>query len=911
MTGGSRKPRAAARRHVGSRGFAVADARVGHTVVVRSRTPLVGRVAERERLRFAAVSAAKGRPHAVLITGPTGIGKSRVLEEAASLASQRGLEPVMLDCAYSGVGDFASLRPLARRWASQRDEYWAAPGTSRAEQAAAWVAKIAAEARRGPLVLCLDDVHGADGATVIAIRHLFRWCDENKISVGTKLLVVVTAADPTLLALDVPRLDRREDSPLGLVNLQPLPGLETVELVRQFGLGDVPRAAAETVAERCEGNPLTARVVTDLLLSSSQLGPSSHDRHFALAEELVGLPRSPVGLIERQFDELDAATRRVLAAVSTMDAGAPAGWLDELTGEDDPTIEHALETAARLGVIEVGDTIRFTHPLGRERARSELAARELEALHVRLAHFVRGANGSPTLEVVEHLRRAGTLVAPQDLFDEAVDAGRLAAKRCEWDSAARCLQLASDTGRKLVSVDDRALAALAHEAAKALQAAGEVVGARRWAERAAERAEAAGDRETYAAAILTAVRCRIWAGSFGDSIDVDGVTEVARDVRVSPARRAEAGLVASEAAWMAGNSMSCLLWSAEAYREAESVGAADLCAQALVSNATGHWLRLSLDDALDQLRAASAWGALVRTPTSTAIAEGRLALTYWWLGATERAMQCSETALAAADRASTPLERAIPLTASAAISACRGDHERALSGTAEAELLSSLSGDNWSAALAFPTAAASAAWHGHLGEARAQLDRWQSTLPTRPSGAGSLSKAMIDAHHAYLALLAGGRDRSWLSGATPPPFNPAAYLRIIGSSTFFGLAVEAAQTLEQPETGALLLPYLEDAYAAGQMITTGWPQLIPRLVAAAARLAGDAELAYEGVQQAERLARAGDLTFELGRTHVETARCVAALGRPADAVKLLRSAHRIADDYDFDLLGQEIDQVRC
>src|SRR5262245_57314737 len=110
--GGRSNRRGTSRRHVGSRGWAVADPAASGYVVARSRTPLVGHIREMERLRQSAVAASRGHPHVVLLTGPTGIGKTRLLDEAAKLADERGLRVVRLRCDGGISEDFLSLWPL-------------------------------------------------------------------------------------------------------------------------------------------------------------------------------------------------------------------------------------------------------------------------------------------------------------------------------------------------------------------------------------------------------------------------------------------------------------------------------------------------------------------------------------------------------------------------------------------------------------------------------------------------------------------------------------------------------------------------------------------------------------------------------------------------------------------------------
>jgi len=99
---------------------------------------LVGRGAEVARLRAAIERAAAGQPATVLVAGEAGIGKTRLVTEAASYAAA-GLGVVALagGCLDVGEGVLAyapvveALRPLAGLLArASWSGCWAAPGTS-------------------------------------------------------------------------------------------------------------------------------------------------------------------------------------------------------------------------------------------------------------------------------------------------------------------------------------------------------------------------------------------------------------------------------------------------------------------------------------------------------------------------------------------------------------------------------------------------------------------------------------------------------------------------------------------------------------------------------------------------------------------------------------------------------------
>jgi hypothetical protein len=416
-------------------------------------------------------------------------------------------------------------------------------------------------------------------------------------------------------------------------------------------------------------------------------------------------------------------------------------------------------------------------------------------------------------------------------------------------------------------------------------------------ERSAELFDAAGERVGRASSVVAGVRCAVWAGAFGDQLDLDPLIEIARDGALPAEVRAEAQLVASEVAWMTGDAQSSLAWSASAADLAKSIGDHAMGAESLVSRATGHWLELDLHAALADLDRAVPWAEQAPVGSTLALVQGRRALTTFWLGDVGAAAEAISIGLEAAARANTPLERTLPLAARAALAAMQGDHATAMRATAESDLLCSLSGDYWAAAFTFPTAAASSCWHDDLDGARAQLDRWEATLDGTGSDSRRLLRLMIEVNRRYLAALAGdGGQRDWFEGLAPNRLVGRNEHANVGSATFFTLLAEASDRLDLPELAAAVLPYLDDAMARGQVMTSGWPALLPRVAAMAARVAGQADDASSRAASALEVAQRDGLVVEEVRARLELAR------GSGDAVDHRTRAESLAHEHGLGVL---------
>ena len=146
--------------------------------------PLVGRRAEVELLAASLEAAAEGQPRFVLVAGEAGIGKTRLLREAADLAAPLGLSVLRGTAIEGGRGMpyLPLLAPLADRTEGVTDAPSElvrrlitgepSPDDSDAIDAARLAHSIFTILAREPTLLLVDDVHWADSATVTLLDYL-------------------------------------------------------------------------------------------------------------------------------------------------------------------------------------------------------------------------------------------------------------------------------------------------------------------------------------------------------------------------------------------------------------------------------------------------------------------------------------------------------------------------------------------------------------------------------------------------------------------------------------------------------------------------------------------------------------------------------------------------------------------
>src|SRR6201993_462990 len=140
--------------------------------------PIRGRAAELEVIGALVTALAQGHGGVLVIEGPPGIGKSRLLTEVMALANKSGVRTLFGEAfeyqqtvpffslfmatlrADPPVGDVEAVRRLG---GSTDLRYWVLHDLADA---------IYAAAAQTPLAIVLEDIHWADNGTLLALRSL-------------------------------------------------------------------------------------------------------------------------------------------------------------------------------------------------------------------------------------------------------------------------------------------------------------------------------------------------------------------------------------------------------------------------------------------------------------------------------------------------------------------------------------------------------------------------------------------------------------------------------------------------------------------------------------------------------------------------------------------------------------------
>ena len=250
----------------------------------------------------------------------------------------------------------------------------------------------------GPVVLCADDAHNLDAATLTLIRRLV-WASRN-----LPLAVLVnTRPDPSREPLAM--LIRQTKARLWLAPMGPM----MVERLVQERTGRWPGPQLRRILGLAAGNPL---FVGELLRAYqragalAEAGPDLIEARFELDLHGTGLDQ----VIRGHLAQLDQPIRDVLAAIAVWGADIGAGDLARLLPGPADALVGPLELAISSGLVrrDLAGTVRFSHDLFREVTYGELAEPRRSAMHRRAAEILVADGYRPSLVADHLLRAAGT-----------------------------------------------------------------------------------------------------------------------------------------------------------------------------------------------------------------------------------------------------------------------------------------------------------------------------------------------------------------------------------------------------------------------------------------------------------------------------------------------------------------------
>ncbi|RKS72585.1 putative ATPase [Motilibacter peucedani] len=373
---------------------------------------LADRDAELAALRAVVADALAGAGGAVVVEGPAGIGKSRLLVEARRMAlahdalvlSARGsalereygfgvvrqlVEPLLLDPPARARLLAGAAAPAAAVFDDTGAGEPRADGSFAALHGLYWLVVTMAAER--PLVLAVDDLHWCDAASLRFLAYLARRLEGLPVLLVTTLRTGETGGDPTLV-------DELTHDPVTLT-LSPGPlGPEAVGRLVADRLGGAPSPAFVAACHRTTGgNPLLLR---QLVRALEQDGVTPDTAH---ADTVVAIgSRAVSSIVVMRLGRLPAHVGDTARAVAVLGEGASLPAVASLARLDEQTAADAVADLSRTEILRPEPPLGFVHPLVRDAVYRSIAPGHRVLAHERAARVL-DERGEPAERVAAHL----------------------------------------------------------------------------------------------------------------------------------------------------------------------------------------------------------------------------------------------------------------------------------------------------------------------------------------------------------------------------------------------------------------------------------------------------------------------------------------------------------------------------
>jgi class 3 adenylate cyclase/tetratricopeptide (TPR) repeat protein len=458
--------------------------------------PLIGRDAELRTVKELFHAAAERRvPRMVVVSGPAGVGKSRLGWEFEKYID--GLKATVWwhrgRCLSYGEGvAFWALAEIVRqrlgiaeedpagtaadKLAAGLDRFVSDPGErayvgtrlsrllgvaapggsggplSREELFAGWRLFFERLAAQASVILLVEDAQYADSGLLDFLDHLIDWARDLPVFV---------------LVFARPELERaRPGFGTGrnrtTLTLDPLDAASMDKLVDALVPG-MPPAARSAVTAQAQGIPLFAVETVRALIDRDIVQPVEGVYRLIGDVGELSVPDSLHALLAARLDALDPDVRRLVADAAVLGATFPAEALVAVSGQDGAVVRAALGELVRREVLAVSadplsperGSYQFAQNMLRQVAYETLSRRDRKARHLAVAAHLRTAFPGDGEEVADVIARH--YLDALDAVPEDADAGAI---RCQAiDALIQAAERAERTGAPALAATSYATAA--------------------------------------------------------------------------------------------------------------------------------------------------------------------------------------------------------------------------------------------------------------------------------------------------------------------------------------------------------------------------------------------------------------------------------------------------------------------
>lgn len=452
---------------------------------VKFETPLVGRELEKELLRDCWSATGEGHGGAVLIEGPPGYGKTRLLRDL--FAESRGDDVLILKarCLKGDAAPLGPLREATEGWIRRIRQLPSGPRRKEEERLIRAVGEYGPLLKRFSPALAsllpgveeaptsgdaqdpffhaisrfLVDLAGSYRTALLAVDDV-EFLDEASRQVLRRLVPMVSSTHLLIVAAGgaetdgLQRFIQETGENLALrLPLRKLGRDDIGSLIRQQLGGVEPDAQlVDTIVHRAEGAPFAVIETVAAMLDAGLMTP--HWGEWRIDREGVArldLPSDVQELISRRVEGLSRELRSILSAAAVWGTRFPALALPRLAGVEAGTAAAAIEAALAAHLIEPAESssYAFVHERVREVMLADLAPAAMRQFHRQAAAWVRESGDGGAKAIYARARHLHLGAAEAcDVFQANLAAGRFALDNYANAEASEFLEVARRAARE-------------------------------------------------------------------------------------------------------------------------------------------------------------------------------------------------------------------------------------------------------------------------------------------------------------------------------------------------------------------------------------------------------------------------------------------------------------------------------
>jgi len=404
--------------------------------------PLTGRDAELRTLKELFHAAADRRvPRMVLVSGPAGVGKSRlgwefekyidglaetvwwhrgrclsygegvtfwalaeIVRQRLGIAEEDPMDTAAgklaagLDRFVTDPGERSFVGARLSRLLGVASAGHSGPALSREELFAGWRLFFERLAATGPVVLLVEDAQYADAGLLDFLDHLIDWARDLPV-------FALVFARPELAQVRPGFGTGRNRSTLTLDPLDP----ESMDQLADALVPQMPPSARAKITSQAQGVPLFAVETVRSLIDRDIVQPV--EGIYRLVGDLgeLTVPDSLHALLAARLDALDPGVRLLVADAAVLGTTFPAEALIAVSGHDEPSVRAALSDLVRREVLSVSTdplspergSYQFAQQMLRQVAYDTLSRKDRKTRHLKVAAHLRSAFAGDGEEVTD------------------------------------------------------------------------------------------------------------------------------------------------------------------------------------------------------------------------------------------------------------------------------------------------------------------------------------------------------------------------------------------------------------------------------------------------------------------------------------------------------------------------------